>query len=251
MPARLCRKVELHDVEIATRVGARVAEPVVLGDDRVDDGVALEALTDVEAGVRAATSVAVVELAVVGVERVDAVVAVAVGREVRASVAVRAGPVEAVAHEVPRRHVLHDDAVGVEDPDAVLLLEAAVEDHTVAVGAADREVRRGHVDRLAVHARDSTSTRSPRCDAQTAAWIVSWSRGTRIVSTWSAASLCPHAWSPEPSLPHATSVGPEDHRHDHPHRREPLPHPVVLPNGLVRKRASWSSRERPGKAGSG
>ena len=58
MPARLLRNVRVDDEEVATRVRARVAEPVVLGDDVVDHGVAGVALADVEAGVGAARAVA-------------------------------------------------------------------------------------------------------------------------------------------------------------------------------------------------
>ena len=124
----------------------------MLGHDVVDDGIAPEALADVEARVGAAAAVAVVELAVVRVERVDAVVAVAVRGQVRPVVVVGAGPEEPVADVVARRHVLDDDALGVEHADPVLELEPAVEDHRVAVDASDRHVRSGDVDRLLVHA---------------------------------------------------------------------------------------------------
>ena len=71
---------------------------------------------------------------------------------------------------VPGGHVLDRDAVG-EDPDAVLELEAAVEDDLVAVEAADREVGGLDVDRLVVDAgRDEDEV--ARRGAETAAWIV-------------------------------------------------------------------------------
>ena len=73
----------LHDVEVAARVGARVAELVVLGDHVVDHRVARIALADVEAGVGAPRRVRVLDRAPLRVERVDAVVAVAVRGHVR------------------------------------------------------------------------------------------------------------------------------------------------------------------------
>ena len=143
----------------------------MLGVDVVEHGVAREALADVEAGVGAARRVGVVELAVDRVEGVDAVVAVAVGREVRAAVAVDAGPEEAVDGVVARGHVLDRDAVGAEHPDAVVELELAVEDHLVAVEAADRQLR---VVTLTAswYTPGDTRMRSPGAAASTASWIV-------------------------------------------------------------------------------
>ena len=68
----------VDDEQVATRVGARVAEAVVLAHHVVDHGVARVALADVHAGVGAARRVDVLELPVDRVERVDAVVAGAV-----------------------------------------------------------------------------------------------------------------------------------------------------------------------------
>src|SRR3546814_10542539 len=81
----------------------------------------------VEAGVGAARCVDVLQLALHRIERVHAVVAVAVGGQVRAAVAGDAGPEEAVDRVVLGRHVLDGDAVG-QDPDAVLELRS--EEHT-------------------------------------------------------------------------------------------------------------------------
>ena len=128
-----------------------VAEAVVLRDHVGDHGVARVALADVDAGVGAPRGVDVVELALGGVEGVDAVVAVAEGGEVRAAVAVDAGPEEPVGGVVAGRHVLDGDAVG-QHPDAVLELELAVEDHRVAVEASDGEVLGLDVDGLVVDA---------------------------------------------------------------------------------------------------
>ena len=94
-----------------------------------------------------------IELPHARVERVHAVVAVAVGREVGAAIAPDASPVEAVELEVARGHVLDDDPVGPEHRDTVLQLEVPVEDHGVPVLATKREVRRGHAHGLAVHTR--------------------------------------------------------------------------------------------------
>ena len=142
----------VHDVEVATRVGPRVAEAVVLGEHRVDDHITAEALTDVEARIRTAAAVAVIDLTVVRVERVHAVVAVSIRGEIRTAEVVRSRPEESVARVVARGHVLDDDTVGLEDADPVLELEPTVEHDLIAIGAADREVRRGDVDRLAVGA---------------------------------------------------------------------------------------------------
>ncbi len=121
--------------------------------DVVEHGVARVALADVEAGVGAARGVGVLEHAVDRIEGVDAVVAVAVGREVRAAVAVDPGPEEAVERVVAGGHVLDRHAVGAEHADAVVELELAVEDHLVAIEAADRQLRSRDVDRFVVRAR--------------------------------------------------------------------------------------------------
>ena len=141
----------VHDVKIAAGVGSRVSESVVLREHGVDDHIATEALADIKPGVRAASAVAVIELTVIRVERVHAVITVAVRGEVRAPEVVRAGPEKSVARVVASRHVLDDDTVGVEHADSVLEFESAVEDDRVPVDPADRDVRRGHVDGLAVH----------------------------------------------------------------------------------------------------
>src|SRR5690606_40804154 len=110
------------------RVLVRVADAVVLRDDVFDDGVAGVALADVYAGVRAARGVAVLDQPLGRVEGVDAVVAGAVGGQVRAAVALDARPEEPVAGVVAGGHVLDGDAVGAGHPDAVVQLEPAVED---------------------------------------------------------------------------------------------------------------------------
>ena len=140
----------VHDVEVAAGVRPRVAEAVVLADDGVHHRVAGVALPDVEAGVGAAAPVGVVELSVDGVERVDAVVAVAVGGQVGPPVSLDPGPEEPVDGVVPRGHVLDGDAVGLGHADAVLEFEPAVEDHLVAIEAADGELVGGDVDGLGV-----------------------------------------------------------------------------------------------------
>ena len=94
-----------------------------------------------------------IELPPARCERIDPVVAVRVRREVRAAVAEDVRPEEAVHEEVSGREVLHRDTVGLDHVDAVRQLEVALEDRVVAVHAADREVRGGDDDGLAVDAR--------------------------------------------------------------------------------------------------
>ena len=65
------------DDEVPAGVGARVAEPVVLGDHVGDERVARVALPDVDPRVGAAGRVDVIELTLRRVERIDAVVPVA------------------------------------------------------------------------------------------------------------------------------------------------------------------------------
>jgi hypothetical protein len=110
-------------------------------------------LADVHAGVGAPGGIRVLDRAVDGIEAVDAVVAVADGGHVRHPVAVGLQGEHAVGGVVLGGQVLHDDAGGAEDPDAVVELELAVEDHLVAIEAADRDVVGDHVDRLVVGAR--------------------------------------------------------------------------------------------------
>ncbi len=83
---------------------------------------------------------------------VDPVVAVRVGGEVRAAVALDAGPVEAVELVVAGGEVLDHDPVGLRDVDPVGSLELAVQDRGVAVLAADGQVRGEDEDALLVDA---------------------------------------------------------------------------------------------------
>ena len=108
----VARPHRVHDEEVTRRIRARVADLVVLGHDVGDDRVTRVALPDVEAGVGAARRVRVVELPVLGVVRVDAVVAVAVRGEVRAPVAEDAAPEDPVLGVVAGGEVLDRDTVG-------------------------------------------------------------------------------------------------------------------------------------------
>ena len=142
----------VDDEQVAARVGARIAETVVLADDLVDHRVAREALADVHAGIGATGGVDVVELALHRIEGVHAVVAGAVGGEVRAAVALRPGPEEPVRGVVRGGHVLDRHTLRAQHADAVVEFEVAVEHHRVAVEAADGEVVGGDVDGLVVGA---------------------------------------------------------------------------------------------------
>ena len=134
------------DDEVAAGVGARIPEGVVLGYHVADHGVARVALADVEGGVGVAAAVAVFDEAVGGVEGVDAVEAVVVGGHVRGPVAVNddvgavvPGEEHAVRGVRVGGEVLDGHAVR-EDDEPVLAFVLAVDDHGVAVGAADDDV---------------------------------------------------------------------------------------------------------------
>ena len=150
-PGPVVVEPRVDDEQVAARVGAGITEPVVLDVDVVDHGVARVALADVDAGIGAPGGVGVLEQAIHRVEGVEPVVAVAVGRQVRAAVTVDACPEEAVERVVAGGHVLHRHATRAEDANPVVELELAIEDHLVAVQAADRQFRRRHVDGLVVH----------------------------------------------------------------------------------------------------
>ena len=79
---------------------------------------------------------------VLRVERVDAVVAVAVRGEVRAAVAEHAVPEEAVLGEVAGGHVLDATPSAPSTFTPFVALELAVEDGAVAVDAAQHDARR-------------------------------------------------------------------------------------------------------------
>ena len=136
----------------AARVGAAVAEGVVLGHDVVQHRPAGLALPDVEAGIGRPARVRPLEDAVLRVERVDAVVAVVARREVRPAPPGHARPEEAVEHGVAGRHVLDRDPVGQGDH-AVAANELAVNDRGVAVEPAQHDRRRRDRDLLLVRAR--------------------------------------------------------------------------------------------------
>ena len=106
--------------------------------------VARPALADVVRGVGRARDVVVVEDAVLRALGVDAVALDVPGRHVRRAVAVGADEIERVAAEVVRRQVQDRDPVGPHQ-DPVLALVFSVQDDAVPVGAADRDVvlRRG------------------------------------------------------------------------------------------------------------
>ena len=147
------------DDEVAAGVGARIPEGVVLGYHVADHGVARVALADVEGGVGVAAAVAVLDEAVGGVEGVDAVEAVVVGGHVRGPVAVNddvgavvAGEEHAVRGVRVGGEVLDGHAVR-EDDEPVLAFVLAVDDHGVAVGAADDDVVGFDDDGLVVGAR--------------------------------------------------------------------------------------------------
>ena len=152
MPARLCDHDRVHEEQVARRVRPRVPEFVVLGHDVGDHRVAGIALADVEAGVGAARRVRVVELPVLGVVRVDAVVAVAVHGEVRAAVTEHTVPEEPVLLVVAGGEVLHRHAVGARHEHAVLALELTVEDGGVAVDPTDHDAVGPDLDALLVDA---------------------------------------------------------------------------------------------------
>ncbi len=151
-PGAIEAEHRVDDVEVATRIRSRVAEAVVLADDIGDHRVAGVAVADVDAGVGAAGGIDVVDLPVHRIERVDAIVTGAVGRKVRAPVPVGSGPKEAVGGEVHRRHVLHGDAFGAQNPHPVVESELSVEDDLIAVEPANGELVGGDVHRLVVGA---------------------------------------------------------------------------------------------------
>ena len=152
-PHSVLRPHRVHEVEVATRVGTRVPEFVVLRHDVGDDRVARVALTDVEARVGTPRRVGMVELAVLRVVRVDPVVTVAVRGEVRPAVAQYSVPEEPVLGVVTGGEVLHRDAVGTHDEHAVLALELTVEDGAVAIEPTNHDAVGGNRHALSVDAR--------------------------------------------------------------------------------------------------
>ena len=151
--------------EIAARVRARISDAAPLAYRIGDGGPTVAALADVEAGIARPDPEIVVELAHLGVERVDPVVAGAIGGEVRPSIPSDTAPVEAVRYIVPRGHVLDGDTIGLHgDAVRLVVVELAVEDHLVAVGAAQHDVLvpGQHLHALVVHARTDEHERARR-----------------------------------------------------------------------------------------
>src|SRR5260370_25696420 len=82
-------------------------------------------------------------------ERINSVVAVVVGGEIRAPKTPHTGPKETVESVIPRGHVFDRDTVAADhDPGAEF--ELAVENHGISIHTAQRDARRGDEYRLAV-----------------------------------------------------------------------------------------------------
>ena len=123
----------VDDEQVAAGVGVGEAEAVVLRQHAVDHRVTREALADIETAVAAPRGLGIVNLAVPGIVRVDAVRLVADGGEVGSAEAVDSREEDAVGRVVLHGEVLDDDARGAEHSDAVRQLELAVENDAVAV----------------------------------------------------------------------------------------------------------------------
>ena len=157
----------------------------------LDQRVAVTAGADVQAGVVEPGRVDVLEEAVdrvAGEQPVAAEQTGVVGGQVLAPPAVDPDPAAVVTGALPPHlvavqrvlapapvevadsEVLDPDAIGL-DHDAVADVVAAVEDHRVAVDAADVEPRRADHHRAGVHAAVDQDP-VPGCAAPTAAWIV-------------------------------------------------------------------------------
>jgi hypothetical protein len=96
--------------------------------------------------------VRMVELPVFGLLREQPVAAVVVRGQVRPAIPEHARPLERAHCVMPCRHVLDRHAVGLDDVDADVALERAVQDHAVAIRPADGEERRRDDDGLGIDA---------------------------------------------------------------------------------------------------